>query len=68
MERKFSKGDVVQLKSGSPHMTVEKYKMIQPVDKEAYESDNQVVVAWFDTKGGLKRGTFHHDTLELIED
>lgn len=38
------------------------------VSIKSYESDDQVDVAWFDTKGGLKRGTFHHDTLELIED
>ena len=64
MEQKFKKGDVIQLKSGSPEMTVEGYKKIQPFDKPAYDSDDQVNVAWFDTKGGLKRATFHQDALE----
>jgi len=67
-EQKFKPGDVVQLKSGGPEMTVRGYKMIQPFDAPAYPSDTEVECEWFDDKNQRQKGTFNQDTLEAVPD
>jgi len=51
MANSIQKGDVVQLKSGGPWMTV--------TDVE----DGEVSVTWFDKDNQLKTGDFEEDTL-----
>ena len=59
MQSDFKIGDVVQLNSGSPCMTVSAIK------------DNEIVVTWFDSGNILHTGTFdfnllcHYKTLQL---
>jgi uncharacterized protein YodC (DUF2158 family) len=60
MAQKFNAGDVVQLKSGGPVMTVDGY------ENDAYIglSEDQVVCKWF-SKEVVQTSVFHHDTLAL---
>lgn len=65
MTRSFKIGDIVQLKSGGPKMTVEAIE-----DRESmadWEIRGGVKVAWF---AGAKRESsiFHPDTLVHIDD
>jgi uncharacterized protein YodC (DUF2158 family) len=53
VEIKFKKGDVVQLKSGGPWMTIEE------VDQD------DVSCAWF-LNNELKRDEFEAETLEIV--
>lgn len=53
LEQKFKTGDIVELKSGSPKMTIE----------DVQESNEYVDCAWFDGNT-LKRGTFIVDVLK----
>ncbi|MCX7066515.1 MAG: DUF2158 domain-containing protein [Methylococcales bacterium] len=59
--RKYITGDVVKLKSGSPNMTVVRYKNAISGGK-AVESDN-VECTWFD-ENELKTAIFHENTLD----
>lgn len=47
----FSKGDLVQLKSGGPRMTV--------IDI----NDDKVICQWFDDKQNLKKEESQHDSI-----
>lgn len=51
MEDQFKPGDVVQLKSGGEHMTVEAH------------AGKIVVVVWFNPIGKVVRDRFYADTL-----
>jgi uncharacterized protein YodC (DUF2158 family) len=59
----FKKGDVVQLKSGSPQMTIDSV--------EEYGSGNtsniRAICLWFDG-GERKEGSFSLETLETAKD
>ena len=59
----FKKGDVVQLKSGSPRMTIDSV--------EEYGSGNnsniRAICIWFDG-GERKEGSFSLDTLAIVKD
>lgn len=60
---KFNAGDVVQLKSGGPKMTVHQY------DTEPM-SDNLtsvVLCKWFDNNTNLQKEWFEEDSLERVE-
>lgn len=58
MGRLYKQGDIVQLKSGGPQMTVNDYAW-----HGNYKSEDTVVCIWFD---GTKRKTaeFHQDTVK----
>jgi uncharacterized protein YodC (DUF2158 family) len=56
MSRRFASGDVVQLKSGGPKMTL-----------QYYVNDNRVVCAWFEG-AEHKTAAFAPDTLKLYEE
>lgn len=55
----FKVGDLVQLKSGGPEMTIEFY----PVSEMGIKYDDRAQCMWFD-KGELKRGIFPLATLD----
>jgi uncharacterized protein YodC (DUF2158 family) len=60
MPGKFSEGDVIQLKSGGPLMTIE--NAFEPVaGKQTYRC------TWFDGKNELKRAEFKEEALEKYE-
>lgn len=55
---KFKAGDVVKLKSGGPHMTV-----------DSYTASGKVVCVWFeDGKSDDKTGTFAEPSIRLVSD
>lgn len=57
--RKFYSGDIVQLKSGGPEMTVSHYNSNIPDDKK-------IICTWFDKNNELKSATFIEDQLQSI--
>ncbi|MDM1295886.1 DUF2158 domain-containing protein [Sphingobacterium sp. N143] len=65
MSKKFSKGDVVRLKSGGPKMTIEGYEIVMGWDFTS-ESDDTVVCKWFDSNEVLQVQKFNHETLEIV--
>ena len=67
MAQKFKTGDIVQLKSGGPEMTVKEYKRVTKPDLTGAVSDNELICEWFD-KNELKTGYFHQDSLENIDE
>lgn len=59
MERKFKKGDIVNLKSGSPKMTVDDYAW-----HGNYQSHDVVICFWFD--GNEKKiGEFNQESVVI---
>ena len=52
----FKSGDIVELKSGGPKMTV----------KERSDGDNEYLCQWFGGKK-LEEGWFHSDSLKRVE-
>lgn len=54
-EQKFKPGDVVQLKSGGPEMTVVRYEPADGLD---------ITCTWFNNND-LKEKSFHQDLLDL---
>ena len=67
MGQKFTKGDVVRLKSGGPIMTIEKYKWETGWDY-SHESDHVVICTWFDLNGKLESRPFEQDAVVMNED
>lgn len=67
MAQEFKKGDIVNLKSGGPDMTVEGYKAIINLSGPPTEDKSKVKVSWF-TQDKLTRETFDVEALELAED
>lgn len=65
INKKFSKGDVVRLKSGGPKMTIEGYEIVMGWDFTS-ESDDTVVCKWFDLNEVLQVQKFNHETLEIV--
>jgi uncharacterized protein YodC (DUF2158 family) len=59
---KFRSGDVVQLKSGGPSMSVKCYVYLLGAE----ESD-MIYCQWFDDKGELKGGEFHENSLAKVD-
>ncbi|MET3018562.1 YodC family protein [Flavobacterium hydatis] len=55
---KFNSGDLVQLKSGGPKMTVQRY---------IPSFRNTILANWFDSNNTLQNGNFHEDTLTLFD-
>jgi len=55
--KKYNRGDIVKLKSGSPRMTVAGYDP---------EDSLNVTCTWF-SNGELKEQSFHQDLLEPYE-
>ena len=53
-EHKIVPGDVVQLKSGGPHMTVNSI-------------DGNIYCTWFDDKNNLRTSGFAPETLDWID-
>ena len=66
MEKQFKKGDVVELKSGGPRMTIEKYKIIHSMTAGSHVSDNIVICTWFDNNGVLQSREFEQEALKII--
>lgn len=72
MEKKFKRGDVVRLKSGSPEMTVDSYVishdlvngLLRRQMKESKETEN-VRCFWLEENTTHKR-EFHQDMLTLV--
>lgn len=60
MSEAFNKGDVVQLKSGGPHMTVES------VGEDPYEGGPAVYCTFFDDKKERKHEFFGPETLKRV--
>lgn len=56
---RFKSGDLVQLKSGGPIMTVQQYN---PID------ENILVAKWFDSNQSQKTGVFDGNSLNAIEE
>lgn len=67
MADKFNTGDTVELKSGSPVMTVMGYKSTIFPDGSRQTSDTQVECTWFDQKKEKQVSTFHEYTLEKVD-
>jgi len=67
MADKFKTGDVVQLKSGGPIMTVVGYHVAHFPDGTSQTSDTNVECTWFNEKNERKSSTFHEDTLEKAD-
>lgn len=59
MERKFSEGDIVTLKSGGPEMTVNGYAW-----QGNYQTYDTVICFWFDG-AEQKTAEFNQETLKL---
>jgi len=57
-ELTFKQGDVVQLKSGGPKMTV---------NEDAY-GNKRVYVVWFDDNGTLQSAYYYQGSLKKISD
>ena len=65
MECKFTIGDVVKLKSGSPVMTVSKTTNHSIIDGSELPFKGTISTVWFE--GGKQvGGTFHQDMLETV--
>lgn len=62
---KFKSGDVVQLKSGGPIMTVFKYK---PNPMNNAPMKDSLFCTWFDENGVKQSSSFHEDQLELASE
>jgi uncharacterized protein YodC (DUF2158 family) len=62
MTKKFKAGDIVQLKSGGPKMTVRFYDQ----NFGGSESDD-VLCEWFDAKAELKYAKFNQESLNLVD-
>lgn len=62
--KRFSIGDVVQLKSGGEHMTVHKDCIWEAV--EGIYDYSIVVCVWLNLKKELQKKQFRVDTLNLI--
>ena len=67
---KFKIGDVVELNSGSPKMTVNQVdKKLSTIfysnDAEISPEDIEVSVSWVDEKGELQKATFAEPLLKL---
>lgn len=60
----FSPGDTVELKSGSPMMTVKKYNW-DP--QEGVREKDKLVCVWFDEEDQLQSGTFPASTLRPVD-
>lgn len=67
MAQEFKKGDVVNLKSSGPDMTVEGFKVVIRLDGPSTLDKSRVEVSWF-TGDKLSRETFDVEALELAED
>ncbi len=64
---KFKLGDVVQLKSGGPEMTVSELIMVLNMSTASYDKfTGKVKCQWFSNKE-RKEETFVQDTIEKIE-
>ncbi|HGY9625432.1 TPA: DUF2158 domain-containing protein [Pseudomonas putida] len=63
MSQKFKVGNVVQLKSGGPNMTVTD---AGPVDFRHSVREDLVSCKWFDGKSTLQSGRFQDAELELV--
>jgi uncharacterized protein YodC (DUF2158 family) len=59
MAKQWKQGDVVQLESGGPHMTVHTH---DPT------SDTEVYCSWFTPAGDVKRDKFGPDQLIKIDE
>lgn len=60
----FNPGDVVELKSGGPIMTVDSYKKIH---KDRKYDENQLVCRWFNKDQELETATFYASSLKMAE-
>jgi len=66
MDKKFKIGDVVQLNSGSPNMTVEGYLKVMGRGTTEMVETTQVECFCFE-ENEKKRFTFEQDMLKLID-
>lgn len=69
---KFKIGDVVELKSGSPKMTVQHVEaklstMFYANDSDIQPEDINVMVAWVDGEGKPQSETYTESMLEFYE-
>jgi uncharacterized protein YodC (DUF2158 family) len=60
----FSRGDVVQLRSGGPRMTIEAF---QEESIDWYTSNYFAKCVWYDERGVLGHATFNIKLLKKIE-
>ena len=56
-------GDVVQLKSGGPKMTVSQYLM---KDIDGCEHPDKIECRWFDSRGNIKHYIFNIDEITKL--
>lgn len=61
MEQSFKKGDIVQLKSGGPKMTIKEL-----VPKELFHSGDYIC-QWF-SGASLKQGYFSPNSIQVFKD
>lgn len=66
MSKKFSKGDTVVLKSGSPLMTVHGYDEYIDPNGKSVESEEDVECVWFD--GNKKKSDIFHQDILIKEE
>ncbi|NLR92128.1 MULTISPECIES: YodC family protein [Flammeovirga] len=65
--RSFSTGDVVQLNSGGPSMTVNSYiETPQEVETGIIEGDQEVELTYFDDAGTQQTKRFKEKTLKKV--
>ncbi len=66
MEQKFKTGDLVQLNSGGPIMTVRNYKKHRGLHQDTI-SNHLVDCSWFNNMDEIQTVTFEQDSLKLID-
>ena len=67
---KFNSGDLVQLKSGGPSMTLEEYELHGPAcshGETPYTATGRVVCKWFDENKELHTEAFLESILEKVD-
>jgi len=67
MQPKFTIGDIVQLKSGGPDMTVSETASYNPFDGSKFPFNGTIYTVWFEN-GKQSGGNFHQDMLDKIDD
>ncbi len=66
-EQKLNIGDVVQLKSGGPEMTVSELELLLDMQTQNYDKFSGFVFCQWFIEGKRTDGKFHQDTLDKLD-